>query len=239
MKLLALLVSLIFAVVTAGSSPDVSSRTTTVFIQAVTAHSSSITPLAEIRYNSSSLGAEFISFDAPELSSEAELVRIGSYNTTTKAWTSSTSVTATDSFNKGYTPTFILSLDANGDILGVTCRSGKIDAGQTRDFGPKVKVIKMAKGKKPELNRPIITSKDGATEGEVPEKTMFQKCVLSKRCNTDLLISILQILVGCSCCDVVNVSFRRWRQIVHSNEKLRTASNTHLPCYTLNHCWRG
>lgn len=66
----------------------------------------------------------------------------------------------------------------HGDVIGVTYKSVKVDAGQTRDFGPKVKVVKMTKGKRPEFNRPIVVSKEGTEEGEVPEKTMLQKCVI-------------------------------------------------------------
>ena len=36
----------------------------------------------------------------------------------------------------------------------------------------------MTMGKRPELNRPIVVSKEGTEEGEVPEKTLLQKCVI-------------------------------------------------------------
>jgi len=80
-----------------------------------------------------------------------------------------------ESFSKGYAPTFVLTLDAQGGVLGVSCKSGKIDAGQTRDFGPKVKVVKTAKGKQPDLNRPVVLSPEGKLEEPPVEKTMLQK----------------------------------------------------------------
>jgi len=142
-------------------------------IQAV--GSSSITTLAEIGYNPSTLSAEILSFDSPELSSDAKLLLIGIYDAATSSWKSSTSTTSVESFAKGYSPTLVLSLDAQGEVIGVTCKSAKIDAGQTRDFGPKVIVSKMGKGKLPELNRPVVLSPEGKLEEPVPEKTMLQK----------------------------------------------------------------
>ena len=84
-------------------------------------------------------------------------------------------MTSAESFSKGYSPTLVLSLDAQGGVIGVSCKSGKIDAGQTRDFGPKVKVLKTAKGKLPELNRPVVLSPEGKLAGPEPEKSMLQK----------------------------------------------------------------
>jgi hypothetical protein len=84
-------------------------------------------------------------------------------------------MTSIDTFSKGFRLTLVLSLDAQGGLLGVTCKSGKIDAGQTRDIAPKVKVLKTAKAKQPELNRPVVLSKEGKLEDTVVEKTFLQK----------------------------------------------------------------
>jgi len=97
------------------------------------------------------------------------------YDAATSSWKSSTSMTSAESFSKGYSPTLVLSLDAQGGVIGVSCKSGKIDAGQTRDFGPKVKVLKTAKGKLPELNRPVVLSPEGKLAEPEPEKSMLQK----------------------------------------------------------------
>jgi len=148
---------------------------TTIYVQSIESASSTISPLAEIKYNPSTLDAELAEFFAPESLPESKLLRIGVYDVETSSWKSSTSMTSADSFSKGFRPTFVLSLDAQGGVLGVTCKSGKVDAGQTRDFGPKVKVLKMAKGKLPDLNRPVVLSPEGKVAEPEPEKTMLQK----------------------------------------------------------------
>lgn len=165
----------LFAALVASESHLVENRSETISIQSIDTNPSPIVPLAEIRYDPSTLNAEFTSYDAPEISSQAKLVRIGLYDPATESWRTSTSVTSVNSFNKGYAQTILLSLDTRGNVLGVSCKSAKIDAGQTRDFGPKIKAVTMVKGKTPELNRPIIASKDGTMEGEEPEKTFFQR----------------------------------------------------------------
>lgn len=147
----------------------------TISIQSVESSSAPVVPLAEIKYNPSTLSAELISFEAPELSPDSKLLRVGIYDVATSSWKSSTSTTSAESFAKGYSPTFVLSLDAQGGVIGVSLKSGKIDAGQTRDFGPKVKVLKTAKGKAPELNRPVVLSPEGKLEEPVTEKTLLQK----------------------------------------------------------------
>jgi len=179
MKLYIQVSSLLVALSTASGNADVSSTTTTVCLQSIASTRMPVIPLAEIQYDSFTLSAEFVTFDAPELSSEANIIRIGICDTVTQVWKSSTSITSAGSFSKGYAPTVILSLDTHGDVIGVTCKSAKVDAGHTRDFGPKVRVVQMTKGKRPELNRPIVVSKEGTEEGELPEKTMLQKCVIS------------------------------------------------------------
>lgn len=59
--------------------------------------------------------------------------------------------------------------------MGVSVSSGKIDAGQTRDFAPKVLVKGMGKGKGPELNKPVVLSPEGKIAELEPEKTFLQK----------------------------------------------------------------
>lgn len=131
--------------------------------------------LARIQYNQATLTAEIISYDAPGLLPTAGLARVGIYDANAKAWLGSTSATSVKNFSKGYAPVITLSVDATGRVLGVNCRSDRIDAGQTRDFGPKVIIKETARGKGPELNRPIVLSREGKVEVEVPEKTFLQK----------------------------------------------------------------
>jgi len=172
MRFLAILVALCAPVFSASSDLIDS---TTVYIQSVESSSTPVIPLAEIKYNPSTLSAEFASFDAPELPPGSKLLRVGVYDVATSSWKSSTSTTSAGSFAKGYSPTLVLSLDAQGGVIGVSLKSGKIDAGQTRDFGPKVKILKTAKGPAPALNRAVVLSPEGKLEEPVPEKTMLQK----------------------------------------------------------------
>lgn len=180
MKLHIQVASLLIALITASGSANASSTTVTICLQSIAAPPLPIIQLAQIQYNPSTLSAEFASFDAPELSSEVDLVRIGVCNTVPHIWKSSTSIISAESFSKGYAPIVILSLDMQGEVIGVTCKSGKVDAGQTRDFRPKIKVVKMSKSRTPDLNRPVVVSKEGTAEGELPEKTMLQKCVITQ-----------------------------------------------------------
>jgi len=173
MRPIALLLALCINAITSLATSDFIDSTT-VYIQSIDS-TSSPSPLAEIKYNPSTLDAELAEFYAPELAAESKHVRIGVYDAATSSWKSSTSMTSVDSFVKGYRPTIVLSLDAQGGVLGVMTKSAKIDAGQTRDFGPKVKVLKMVKGKLPELNRPVVLSPEGKEAVVEPEKTMLQK----------------------------------------------------------------
>src|SRR4051812_43620893 len=84
---------------------------TTVFIQSLEDASSPISPLAEIKYNPSTLDAEVTEFFTPQLPSESKLVRIGVYDKGTSSWKSATSMTSVESFSKGYRPTLVVSLD--------------------------------------------------------------------------------------------------------------------------------
>lgn len=87
-------------------------------------------------------------------------------------------MTSVDIFAKGYAPTVVVSLDAQGDVIGVSLKAGSIDAGRTRDFAPKVKILRSGKAPVPLLNKPkVVSEKVGATgeEEEVVEKTFLQK----------------------------------------------------------------
>jgi len=60
-------------------------------------------------------------------------------------------------------------------VIGVAVKSSVIDAGETRDFGPKVMIRGVVEGKKPELNRPVVLSAEGKVEVEEKEKTLLQR----------------------------------------------------------------
>jgi hypothetical protein len=186
--------------------------TTAVYLQSV--DSSAVTLLAEIEYNPSTLVAEIKEYEAPGLATDSKLLRVGVYDKVTSSWKSSTSVTSIESFGKGYAPTITLSLDTQGDVFSVSLKSGKIDAGQTRDFGPKVKVVKTVPGKKVELNKPVVLSKEGKVEGEVVEKTFLQKLVypLSLLQSIVCMLTNSQVLVGYIRCHGAGSHIRRRRR---------------------------
>lgn len=148
-------------------------------------------PLAEVTYDLSSGGggtpeteAEVTSYEAPELPESATLVRIGLYHPGRKEWVGATSAAGVENFGKGYAPHFLLNVEDVNDgeestqprVLGTAMRGVRIDAGQTRDFGPQAKVLVGSKGKQPELNRPVVLSPEGK-KVEKEEKSFLQKSV--------------------------------------------------------------
>lgn len=149
--------------------------TAVVSIQPIGASVSQVYPLAHIHYNPDTLEAVIDSYDAPSVAPDAGLARVGIFNEVANTWVSSTSVLSMENFTKGYAPVITLSLGPGGDIIGISCKSEKIDAGQTRDFGPKVAIRGATDGETPNLNRPIALSKEGKVEVEIPEKTFLQK----------------------------------------------------------------
>ncbi|KAK3946149.1 hypothetical protein QBC46DRAFT_368949 [Diplogelasinospora grovesii] len=168
-------VLLFLSAILAAASVD--GRTVSVFLQPVTQQ---IPPsfLAEIDYDLSSPSepaAQVTGYEAPEISSNDDLVRVGLYDRSSGEWTSSTTVLSAENFSKGYSPHFILTTGPDGkEVLGVGCRGVRIDAGQTRDFGPQVIVQVTGKGKQVELNKPVILSPEGKKVVQ-EEKTFLQK----------------------------------------------------------------
>lgn len=210
------------------------SRTAQIYIQTVGGTSSPV-QLAEISYDIATpdSGASVTSYEAPELPESASLVRIGLYDSRANKWTGSTSVASVENFGKGYSPHFLLSVDAtkyaSGDrntqnkpeevaVLGAGFRGVRIDAGQTRDFGPQARLVVTAMGKQPELNKPVVLSPEGK-KVEKEEKTFLQKFVrfpsLSRGICADFIPQIL-VVVGNSC-DARDVR-RRWRGQVELHE---------------------
>lgn len=158
--------------------------TATIYIQPLSSQSAH--PLATISYNPSTLSASLTSYEPPtELlpsphsslssSSTQNLALTGLYDEKTSAFKSSTSLLSLANFEKGFRPTFLLTIDAQGAVLGVTVKSGVIDAGATRDFAPRVEVRRVVAGKGPVLGPNVVLSKEGKVEGEVVEKTFLQK----------------------------------------------------------------
>lgn len=138
--------------------------------------------IASITLDPLNLDTEVSFYEKPDFSEAFEeqstpkirYFRLGIYDAMTKTWKSSTTITSVDSFSKGYSPTFILSLNTKGAVIGVSVKSHRIDAGQTRDFGPKIKTMRMKNGPKPSLNKPVVF-KEGVLEEPIPEKSLLQK----------------------------------------------------------------
>jgi hypothetical protein len=172
MRLPLFLLGLCAQILTTSALSDLIDHTT-IYIQPLSA--SSPVPLAEISYNPSTLSASLDSFEAPSFPADTRLARIGIYDPATASWRSATSMTSRSTFARGFRPTIVLSLDARGGVLGVACKSAPVDAGQTRDFTPGVRVMRTARAGQPELNRPVVLSKEGKVEEPVPEKTFLQK----------------------------------------------------------------
>ncbi|KAI0531976.1 hypothetical protein GGR58DRAFT_206463 [Xylaria digitata] len=154
---------------------NASERTAPIYIQAVTASPATPIPLAELQFDTLAPSeAQILTYEAPDLPDETKLVRVGVYDPASKQWTSSTSVASVDNFDKGYSPTLILSVDQSGVPISVAIHGVRIDAGQTRDFGPQAMVLVTAAGKQPDLNKPVVLSPEG--KQVVPEeKSMLQK----------------------------------------------------------------
>ncbi|KAI1753717.1 cyclin-domain-containing protein [Xylaria castorea] len=154
---------------------NASERTAAIYVQAVAASPAAPVPLAELQYDVFAPSeAQVLTYEAPELPDETRLVRVGVYDPAAKQWSSSTSVASVDNFDKGFSPALMLSVDHSGVPISAAIRGVRIDAGQTRDFGPQAMILVAEAGKQPDLNRPVVLSPEG--KQVVPEqKSMFQK----------------------------------------------------------------
>lgn len=148
-----------------------------VYIQPITPADHALAPalLASVEYQTSNPSAsELTNYEPPELPEDAALVRVGLYDPSTSAWTTA-SVASAENFAKGYAPAITLSVDGKGRVVGASVKGVVIDAGQTRDFGPRVVVSVAGKGAQPELNKPVMLSPDGRKPEEEEEKSFLQK----------------------------------------------------------------
>ena len=84
-------------------------------------------------------------------------------------------MTSQETFAKGYAITFVVTLSDEGEVIGVSVKGSRIDAGATRDFGPKVLIRSVVRGKGPVLNKPVVLNASGKIDQAVPEKTLLQK----------------------------------------------------------------
>lgn len=177
-------ISIASALLGAASVVYAEARTANIYIQPLGSSSSPVL-LAGLTYDSSApdtaSSASVTSYEAPDLPESTDLVRVGIYDASQKQWAGSTSVASAENFGKGYSPHFVLSVDGtSGDevVLGASVRGVRIDAGQTRDFGPQASLLLTSRGKQPDLNKPIVLSPEGK-KVEKEEKTFLQKFVTS------------------------------------------------------------
>ncbi len=150
----------LFLAVAAAVLATAQPQTVSIYFQPLTLAEIAPSLLAEVSYDASDPGASaLISYEAPELPENAKLVRIGAYDQGESGWHTSVMVTSASNFGKGYSPHFVITVDAQGQYLGASVRGVRIDAGQTRDFGPQATVDITVKGKQPELNKPVVLSR--------------------------------------------------------------------------------
>ncbi|KAL6855336.1 hypothetical protein ACO1O0_006477 [Amphichorda felina] len=169
-------VATFIAALCAATLASANPRTAQIYIQPLTVTTTNPEPLAEVSYDPLSLDTtSIVAYEAPEIPETADLVRIGLYDPKSSQWISGTTVASVDNFSKGFSPNLILTVDARGgEVLSAACKGVRIDAGQTRDFGPKAVVLVEGKGKQPELNKPVVLSPEGR-KVEEQEKTFLQK----------------------------------------------------------------
>ncbi|KAK6193594.1 hypothetical protein LQW54_012312 [Pestalotiopsis sp. IQ-011] len=176
MKLPTLLPSLLLAAGLASAAE----RTAAVYIQPVLSSAPAPVLLAEIAYDPYLPSeATVASFEFPDLEAfgEAKNVRVGVWSPSTKSWEGSASVASVQNFGKGYSPHVVLTVDpsSGGDVVGAALQGVRIDAGQTREFGPKAVVRVAGRGEQVALNAPVKLSPDGKKKEEETEKTFLQK----------------------------------------------------------------
>ncbi|TQS34263.1 hypothetical protein Golomagni_05361 [Golovinomyces magnicellulatus] len=161
---------------------ELAQKTATISFQPIGTDNWEPRTLATITFDSLSLDTELTFYETP-LASElfytdhpprSKYLRLGIYDVVNASWASSTTLTSKENFAKGYSPTITINFDTEGEIIGVSVKGHRIDAGETRDFGPKIKVVQMTKGPRPYLNRPVVL-KEGKVEEIIPEKSFLQK----------------------------------------------------------------
>lgn len=199
-------------------------HTAHIYIQPVENSESPIL-LAELAYDPSlTTSSSIISYEAPEIPESTQLVRVGLYDPKSSSWISGTTVASVDNFGKGFSPNLILSIDENGEVLSAALKGVRIDAGQTRDFGPQAVVLPALKGKQPELNKPVVLSPEGK-KVEEEEKSFLQKYVAFPLPKATYESNYRQVLVDDWHCGVPGNEWRRSRKIESTIDAYINSSN--------------
>lgn len=221
-------------------------RTAHIYVQSLQGRNAKPSPLAEIAYDVATPStAEVLTYEVPELPDEAATIRVGLYDVRTQTWTSGTTVASVANFDKGFSPNFLVSVDGAGDVVSVTLKGVGIDAGHTRDFGPKMVLLTETRGTQPALNKPVVLNPEGKRE-EVQEKTLLQKYVFSMPCDVrdtwkGRCANVgLQVLVGgCDCVVHGGERRRRRRQIDELEREIHNTRALILHDFTWTYWWQA
>lgn len=143
-----------------------------------------------------STNASIKSFNAPSISSEDGIVRVGFYHTSGK-W--SGIATAASNFATEKPKRLQLHVKPNGDLyhIGFKVAEG-VNQGKGRSTkdGLSVEVMQIRQGPTPHLNKPVVVSADGSTDQKESEKTFLQKYVIHLRPVLHADTDVSQVLVG-------------------------------------------
>ena len=133
---------------------------------------------------------QVLEYEAPELPAGTRLVRVGAWDAAAGSWTSAVSVAGAENFARGYAPTLALTTTTttvlaspSGDeeeevvVVGVALKGVAVDAGHTRDFGPKAVLLRAQPGRQVDLGKPVLLGPEGRKVEPEPEKSLLQKYV--------------------------------------------------------------
>jgi hypothetical protein len=144
-------------------------------VQPISPSSSPISPLLTLDYDLETLTAVVDNYSPPAAQEDVSVYRLGVYDSASKSWASSSSITSAVNFSKGYVPLILLTVDESGSVIQVTCQSRKVAEGTAGDVAPQVQVSRQQRGESPRLSKPVPIKKQGEAETEVVEKTFLQK----------------------------------------------------------------
>ncbi|KAK0387985.1 hypothetical protein NLU13_4229 [Sarocladium strictum] len=172
-------ISSLLALLSAAALASAQLRSAQIYVQPIVAPAATASSppqaFAEVAYDPAALSSSIVSYEAPEIPDTSSAVRIGLYDTKSGSWLSGTTVASAANFAKGYRPTVVITVDAQGEVLNAAFKGVAIDAGQTRDFGPQAVVLVETKGKQPELSKPVVLSPEGKKVVPEVEKPLWQK----------------------------------------------------------------
>ena len=162
-----------------GCLADPSFATADVFYWPVSSPEPSI--LARISYDPTTTTPDLLSYTPPNPASDADdqdLIRVGLYTSTPEhstQWIGT--LTSLAVLSKPQNPRVVirLHLDSSNEIYHVSLTPTSASAASSTSPGPMIELVRSDAGPRPQLNRPIIVTPDGANPEEAVEKTLFQK----------------------------------------------------------------